>query len=557
LDQIRRLLGNVSSQLGKLNASHRLLIASLAVVMLMALFLVSQYGGSPADAVNRATSYLDSAALPYKIVDGKLMVPAERQLAIFGALGEAGKLPEDSSLTFRTYAEKQNWMNPKSENDRLFNTALENTLALVIKNFKGIDKATVVIDAPEPRGMGANFRKPTASVVVFTRGGSALSSVMVDAIAATVSSAKSGLEPRNVNVTDGTTGRRFTPREENDFAASTYMEHLAKFEEYVREKISGHLSYIRGVNVAVNAQVDVRRTTSRNRTVKPKGAGSETLISKELATNMSQTQPTEGGEAGIGANVRMDVRGAGAANASSTTETGDTEYSTQFGMTEDQTVDPRGMPTKINATIGVPRDYVVKLWEQAQSTPPTSPPTDTDLKAIFELEKQRLEKDIAPLIETDAAPGNAAGEAVKAGSVVVSMVPVPTGGSGGGGSGDSADSAGSVGGVGSLALTGIVKQVSLGALAVLAMGMMLMMVRKAAKPADLPTAEEIVGVPPALLSSNDLVGEAEEGDTAMVGIEMDDEELKTKKMLEEVDELVRTKPGEAATLFTRWVLPEE
>jgi len=137
------------------------------------------------------------------------------------------------------------------------------------------------------------------------------------------------------------------------------------------------------------------------------------------------------------------------------------------------------------------------------------------------------------------------------------MVPVPTGGSGGGGSGDSADSAGSVGGVGSLALTGIVKQVSLGALAVLAMGMMLMMVRKAAKPADLPTAEEIVGVPPALLSSNDLVGEAEEGDTAMVGIEMDDEELKTKKMLEEVDELVRTKPGEAATLFTRWVLPEE
>ena len=53
------------------------------------------------------------------------------------------------------------------------------------------------------------------------------------------------------------------------------------------------------------------------------------------------------------------------------------------------------------------------------------------------------------------------------------------------------------------------KQAVLGGLAVLAMGMMFMLVRKAGKPAVLPTAEELVGVPPALNPGSDVVGEAD------------------------------------------------
>ncbi|MGE3106836.1 MAG: hypothetical protein AB7G11_05105 [Phycisphaerales bacterium] len=569
MERIRRLLQTIGAQLGKLSPTHKLLIGSLVVVALMALFLVSQYAGSPkmiellpgasADAISRARVYLETAQLPYKDVNGKLSVPAERHMSILAALGEAGKLPDDASVTFRNYIEKQNWMNPKSENDRIFNTALENTLALVIKNFRGIESATVVIDAPEQRGIGASFRKPTASVIVFTRGGAALGQSTVDAIAATVSSAKSGLDPRNVNVTDGTTGRRFAARNDDDLAASSYMEHMAKFEEYVQSKIANHLAYIRGVSIAVSAQVDVRKTTSHNRTVKPKGAGSETLLSKETSTTSSTSQPSSGGEPGIGANISLDINTAGGAGAASKDDNSETAFESSFGFKDDQVVDPRGMPTKINATIGVPRDYVAALWEQAQGqSAGGKSPSDADLQPIFDAEKTRLEKAIAPLIETDAPAGSPADQTFKAGSVVVSMIPVaglggvsvPGGGTGGG-----ADGAGLLGG-GTLALSGWVKQAVLGVLALLAMGMMVMMTRKAGKPAELPTAEEIVGVPPALANANDLVGEAEESETAMLGIEVDDDELKVKKMLDQVGDLVKSKPSEAAALFTRWVQPE-
>lgn len=567
MDQLRRLLTGINRNLGKLTVTHKLLIASLLVVSLMTLFVVSQYAGSAkmvevlpgasADAVSKAQAYLDSAGLPYKAKDGKLLVPAERQVYIMSALGEAGKLPADASLTFKNYIDKQNWMNPKSENDRIFNTALENTLALVIKNFKGIESATVLIDAPEPRGIGSTFRKPVASVIVFTKGGTTLSAGTVAAIASTVASAKAGLEANSVNISDGTSGRKYTVQDAEDFAASTYMEHAAKYEQYVQEKIVGHLAYIRGVSVAVNAQVDVRRTTSRNRTVKPKGAGSETLISKESTTNSNQTDPKGGGgEAGIGANVRMDIKGA--SGGSTTSETGDTGFTTMFGTTEDQVIDPHGMPTKINATIGVPRDYVVKLWEQAQgSAGAATPPTDADLKPVFDAERQRIEKDIAPLIETDARVGASAAEPLKAGTVVVSMIPFAMGGAGGSGGSDAASGAGMLGGVGSMASSGLIKQVALGGLALVAMGMMLLMVRKTSKAVDIPTAEELVGLPPALVSGSDLVGEAEEGDTAMEGIEMDEGELNIKRMLDEVGDLVKDKPTDAASLFKRWVQPED
>jgi flagellar biosynthesis/type III secretory pathway M-ring protein FliF/YscJ len=83
------------------------------------------------------------------------------------------------------------------------------------------------------------------------------------------------------------------------------------------------------------------------------------------------------------------------------------------------------------------------------------------------------------------------------------------------------------------------------------------MVRKAGRAPALPTAEELVGIPPALAPGSDLVGEADESDTAMSGIEVDDDELRTQKMLEQVSELVKSNPSSAATVFNRWMTPEE
>ena len=79
------------------------------------------------------------------------------------------------------------------------------------------------------------------------------------------------------------------------------------------------------------------------------------------------------------------------------------------------------------------------------------------------------------------------------------------------------------------------------------------MARKATRAGALPTAEELVGIPPALEPNSDVVGEADETETAMPGIEVDPQRLKTGKMLEEVGQLVKSNPHAAASVFNRWL----
>jgi len=86
--------------------------------------------------------------------------------------------------------------------------------------------------------------------------------------------------------------------------------------------------------------------------------------------------------------------------------------------------------------------------------------------------------------------------------------------------------------------------------------MMLLMVRKAGRPAELPTATEVVGVPPALRSEESVVGEAGETDTPMEGIEVDELQVKTQKMLDQVNELVGNNPLVASRLLGRWIEAE-
>ena len=74
---------------------------------------------------------------------------------------------------------------------------------------------------------------------------------------------------------------------------------------------------------------------------------------------------------------------------------------------------------------------------------------------------------------------------------------------------------------------------------------------------ELPTAEELVGVPPVLETSEDLVGEAEEGEGALAGIEVGDDEVERNKMLDQIAELIQAEPQKAANLLGRWMAAGE
>lgn len=581
MDQLRKIYANIAKQLGKLNTSQKLLIGSMAVILLMSFFVVSQYAGKAemvplvaggtAEDQQRVATFLMDRGITHSTVGGRIVVPVEQQYSILAQLTAANALPDDKKLLFPQLFEGQTWTRSRGEMDQRFNIALANELAQVIRNFPGVSNANVVISNPgSTPAIGAPAKKPTAQVTVFTKSTGSLGQDSVEALVDLVAGSVSGLNAADVKVIDAAKGRSYKSRAAGgDWGGggSTYLEQAAKVEERIQSKISEHLSaFIPGVIVSVNAIVDASRKESKTDSVLPKGEGTQSLVKSEKTTTMKSEGATGAAEAGVASNTQMDInRGGGGEKNSENGETADTEFQNEFGRRVIMQVDPQGKPLKINVSVSVPKDYVTAILTQksapaaagaAPGAPPAAP-SDDDINQTWELERPKLEAMLRPLIDTEVGGAAVTGAAASAGNLVVSLIPVAMAGVGTGGNG--AAGAGGFGGGGGLSgflQNGLVKQISLGGLAALALGLMLLMVKKAGKAAELPTAEELVGIPPALAPGSDLVGEADESDTAMIGIEVDDEELKTSKMLEQVTELVKTNPTSAATVFSKWLTPE-
>lgn len=582
MQRLRQMLADIGKYLGGLPLAARLLFVALALVVVLAMLFVATraaspamvelYGGAaPVEDQIKARDALSSAGIAHKMVNGRLMVlPDDRAKALAAAV-QAGAGPKNTQLMFATLAGSQSWMNSRDTNRQNADIALMNELAMIIRNFNGVEDARVVIDVPEPVGMGMAYRKPTGAVSVTLRPGRALTQNMVDSIAALVSGAKAGLDIRNVKVVDTNNPGQRTARAEEDVSAGDYMEHVAKIESRTQEKVQGALGYIRGVLVAVSAQVDARRVAQEIDTKLPVGQGSVAIREKENTTERTTAMAGPPGEEnGVRANVGASAAAGGGQGGSRTSDTtSDTGFVVGIGSRREKIIDPRGMPTRVTAMVSLPREYITELVRQAKGQPEAEV-TQAEIEAKFAEEKTRLERELEPLVATTAvqqagggaeAGGGAAPDpaaaAAAARSVVVSLIPVPMAGSmAGGGLATSAQAGlGGAGGglLGDLGGSGLVKTAVVGVLTLAALGMVLMLTRRSTQPTDLPKPEQIVGLPPALEAADDLVGEADEGQAAMEGIELEEGELKTKKMLEQVEEMVKKSPSDAAALLNRWV----
>jgi flagellar M-ring protein FliF len=584
MDQIRRIFATIQKQLSTLTVTQKLLIASMCVVLVMSLFLVSQYaaapvtvellpGGSPEDQ-QKATAFLEERGIAYTVNSaGRLSVTPDRKYVALAAMAKAQALPGDKKILFATLAQQQNMWMSNAQIHQNFNLALQNEIANVIRNFPGIMDANVVISAPEASGIGRSYRKPVAQVTVFPKTGTPIDQGTVNALADLVSGSVAGLDMRDVAIIDGTNRRSFRAASPDDFSATTYLEQAAKVEQRVQEKLTEHLRFIGDVIVSVNAIVDAASRKTEMKEYLDKGRGTVAIPQEETTSSTTNSSTSKGAEPGLGSNITADINRGGGNGTNSSQESTTVKSDVRVGEKRTLQQDARGKPTKINVTISVPRDYVVQVVKQRKGgggavgggASAAAEPTEDEIKQAWEGQggvKALLEETVGPLIETDASVG-AAGGAVQlaTGTVRAFMIPIAMstmpGLSGGVGGHSGGGSTGTGGGFGGFLETGIVKPILLGGLALLSIGMMLMMVKKAGKSPVLPTAEELVGVPPALQPGSDVVGEADETETAMMGIEIDDNSLKTTKMLEEVGELVKANPQQAAQVFNRWLQTEE
>lgn len=555
--------------LGRMTATQRLLIGSLAVIALMTLFLVTQYTARPAmvglmadDPNLELVETLRLGGIDAQLVDGQVVVPKSQRRRAVAQLGESGQLPGDTTVLFQNLVTLQDWKASKSQNEQLYKLALQNELGRVIGQFSGVASATVIIDVPDSSGWGRAARVPTASVTVFTSDGGPVPQGTVDAIARMVSGTQSGLRPDRVQVIDGSTGRPRSTTNEDEVMATTYLEHTLKMEAATRQKLESLLGYIPGASVMVTAQVDVTRVRTNMQRALPKGEGTESVLRSSTDKTESMGSASRSAEAGVRSNQQADINAGGGTGTKSETSDTTNEFEVLPGTEVRDIVDPRGMATYLAATVTIPQTYIEELVVRArersgaeEEDPPA--PTDEELRRMFEELKPTFIEQIRPHLAYLGPDGT-----ISPGEVSVSMVPVVRAVSGGapaaaGATGFMAMLQGGGGG-GGPGLGGTPMELALvSGLAVLALMMMVLLVRKSGKRVPLPSAEELAGVPPPLEAKLDIVGEADESDTPMEGIELDDVDMKSQKMLEQVSELVSKDPVSAASLLGRWIRLED
>lgn len=581
--KFRDMVANIQAQFGRMKVAHRLLIVFVAITLALVLWIVYQQtrkpalvelfpGATPADQ-QQFNTLLTANGFHTKMEGGRLLVVPGDVLQARAVVAEAGILPDDKSILFRNILLNQSWTNTREQNDKLYNEALQNELELTIQGFRNIKSADVFLDVPEPKGLGQAVRRPTAAVSVAMRSGEPVPQATVDAIASLVAGSRAGLTLESVRVIDGATGQQRRARSDDDAMSTSYLEHAALVERQTQQKVMDLLSYIPGVVVAVTAQVDVTRVTSQTNSNMPVGQGTISLPRKEETT---EDVSTEGGAArsdvpGVQSNQAADItQVSNTTNAGGRTQntTSKTETENHVGTKTETVIDPRGFPTMVAISVNVPRGFVTRVIKAsapaAGAAPPAgqpAEPTDQEVLDAFEKRvKPAIEATIKPQVRALTMQGmkGAKPDAVDAlvdQSVGVALIPMdftPLAPQAAGllGTITSASAGGGIGG-------GLIDKALLGFLSLIAMGMMFVLVKKAGKKVEVPSAEELVGLPPAIDGGSDIVGEAEESESAMTGIEIGDETMESQKMLEQVNTMVGQSPDNVARLLNRWIEREE
>lgn len=557
MDRMHRAMATISAAATRLTVSQKLLIGAVAVVMVMTLFIVQLYTGraeyvallpgKSSEEQGAAAAFLRARNVEFTTgASGEILVAVGQENALRGQMVENKVLAGDNRVLFDNLIDKQSWTMGQAQNAQMEVIAVQNELAKIISNMSGIRSASVILNLPQKRGFGQPRTEPSASATVFpTR---SLSQDTVDTIAHLVASSR-GIDPANVRVIDGLSNRQFKASDENGFASSTYLEYVAKLEEYKRGQLLEMLSpYIPGVIVTVHAQVDISRRKMTKETVAAEGKGTTSVLVSEQTSEREDKMPSQGGEPGPRSNTGQDISGVSLAqNGSSKESRNDSQFQPKFGGTTEMIDDPRGNPTKINAVVNIPRSYFVEMWRTQQGggqADKPADPTEADIQPIVVAETTRIKAEVETQIDTSAGADTSKGE------VQVSMIPVMLASS----AGPSADNASTLGlPLGGGGLEGIVRTVALGGLAVVAVGLVVLTALRATRREPLPSASELVGLPPALDHASDLVGEAGEADSVLQGLELSDDEMRHRKMMEQVSELVTEKPNEAARVLGRWV----
>ncbi len=531
----KRMWSQIGAQMDGVPRQTKALIASTVVILVLAAaLLLSIYAGAEETApvglagtnYAEAIAQLNASGIEAKVEGGMIRVPNESQQQAYLLLAQGDLLGESPANALdRIFESASPWETDKSRLQRS-NNARARFLSGVLANISRIKSADVMVD-PGQDGIGKRHVPASAMVNIKTATG-AVDAEMADAVAALVSGAVAKLDATGVKIVDARTGRRVEVSDPSNMLPSSSLEMKRNIEQRKRKDIESILAYIPGVSVGVNVLMDSVAARQERRMEYEK----DQPVKRESNEETLNRDITNAGEPGPRSNTGLSINGSGSAGKEQTSNSTDTEFFEDKPIVLQQETTLTGNQVKqINVAVNIPRSFFVGLYKQ-QNPESQDEPDDAALLPLVSPQLTKIEQKVEVITFADVQ-----------GTVKVDMVPdTPLVMAAGGG-----------GAIGEMFEGGWAGPAGVSLLALASLGLMLGMVRKATRPESLPSIEELAGVPPSLPSDEELIGEADESEATMQGVELDEEDLKARRIAEQISDLVRADPAEASRLLGKWV----
>lgn len=553
VERLRNYLSNISRRLVEMNPSARLLIGSIAIILAMGLFLVAQYAAGPRMTTITIDSEFEGVAIQRirdagydaeKGSDGTLKVAQKDKRRIERLLAE-NEIPLGQNL------KEVEFTSGGFKSDKIFRAELRqirvNKAEKTIRGIDGVVEAKVLLSETERRGFGRDRSLPKATATIRIRGGD-VDRGLAQSVAVIAASVDADLRIDRVQVIDAGSGRAFSFNDDDSGADGDYLADVRSIARDLKTRVYNLLSMsYPSVRVEANAQVLQARSELETWALgKPQSAEVYERTEEESRpiVNSSGNRPGFASNSGTsGLNTPVGPMG----NAPmAKREREERELRAGFPGSVERMQSNNGHPMQLDLAIVIPEDEFVATF--------SDPDAPIDLsREQMEIEKERQKKIIrelvAPLIDTTALRDG------QLGKVEIAILP----------SAVNAAMASESSGV-SIPMQVVfgnngemLKNIGLVVLSLLTLAVMFLMVRKSTSTTvtATPSKEELQGSPPSLdLANAEILGEVDESKPALVGVELDEEALRRRQMLDQLNQLVEAEPTEVASLLRRWMRSE-
>jgi len=397
---LQRIPAQVVRRLRDINTSQRIALLLGGTLVAASLLWLGQWAARPEmvalldqdfqpDEIAQIRNGLEMMGEPCEVRGNKVLVRASsHRQALIAQLQQQEKLPANTSTAFANLIKQSDPWISMEESSRRWTFALQQTLEQVLRQFSGVKSANVFLNLGAQNKTFTRTPPPSsASVTLAMKQSAEVPRTLALAAARLVSGAVAGLPPHNVEVVDAATGRVALDWDAEQDVSSQLERKLAKEELRYAQKIR---QQIPDPKALVSVQVELNQTSSSIQTEQPLKGATKT----ERTTRQETTRGRPGELPGVQPNVGLAAGSAGTGETNSQ-ETSETEN--EVGLAKKVEATPSGEIEKVTAAISLSHSYLEGVFRHANPT--ADAPADPQIEETFQRERTRLLSQVLQLVK--------------------------------------------------------------------------------------------------------------------------------------------------------------